>query len=316
MKDAERIKAKKAVDRIQTGDFDELEVESLFMRMRAYSGGNKVFLEAADFVAHNDARNRGIINNSIDAIYLNVKFQNEFSEEKKLYLDRPFPEYVLRLLRYQLASFTNLELREGIGVSRGAIRAFLNNGFIEADNKGFLIAKDLPLKESDINIVIFLLSRLVIGPAFSPEVLVNQLVKVMLLNRVPFSEPLFRANKNAIVLCFALLTHRAEFYLSAGGRGYSEITVADDSMIMLVDGVFAPINCVGEVVVRAKCLFNFGHGDIYISFIVFSTGLLAKDVCDFESLMAGHNAAAGVEVFTRDIFSKTLHLVSGMISAA
>jgi hypothetical protein len=316
MKGAERIKAKKAVDRIQSGAFDELEVESLFMRMRAYSRGNKVFREAADFVAHNDARNRGIINDSIDAIYLTVKFLNEFTAEKQLYFDRPFPFYVLKLLEYKLASFSDAELKQGAGVSRGSIKKILNDGFVDVEPKVSSVAKDWAITERDIKIFSFLLSRLVIGEAFSPAELVNQLVRVLSSNAIPFSEPLLRANENAVVLSFALLTHRAEFQLSAGGRGSTEITVADNSIMTVVDGVFAPANCVGEVVVSAKCLFNFGYGDIYISFIVFSTGLLARDVCDFESLMAGHHAADGVQVFARDIFSKPLHLVLGKISAA
>ncbi|EZP62662.1 hypothetical protein [Pseudomonas sp. RIT357] len=316
MKGAERIKAKKAVDRIQSGAFDELEVESLFMRMRAYSRGNEVFREAADFVAHNNARDKGIINDSIDAIYLAIKFLNEFTAEKQLYFDRPFPCYVLKLLKYKLASFSEAELKRGVGVSRSSIQKILNDGFVDVVPKVYSVAKDRAINEREIEILSFLLSRLVIGEAFSPAELINQLVRVLSSNAIPFSEPLLRANENAVVLCFALLTHLAEFQLSAGGRGSSEITVADNSLMTVVDGVFAPANCVGEVVVSAKCLFNFGRGDIFISFIVFSTGLLARDVCDFESLMAGHHAADGVEVFARDIFSKPLHLVLGKISAA
>ncbi len=316
MKGAERIKAKKAVDRIQSGAFDELEVESLFMRMRAYSRGNEVFREAADFVAHNNARDKGIINDSIDAIYLAIKFLNEFTAEKQLYFDRPFPCYVLKLLKYKLASFSEAELKRGVGVSRSSIQKILNDGFVDVVPKVSKVAKDRAISEREIEIFSFLLSRLVIGEAFSPAEIVNQLVRVLSSNAVPFSEPLLRANENAVVLCFALLTHQAEFCLSAGGRGFSEITVADESMMMFVDGVFAPVNCTGEIVVRAKCLFNFGYKDIYMSFIVFSTGILARDVCDFESLMTGYNPSEGVKVFTRDIFSQTLHLVSGKISAA
>ncbi len=48
------------VGRIQAGHFDANDVYNLLMKLRAYAGEKTVFLEVAHFVAHSDARDRGL----------------------------------------------------------------------------------------------------------------------------------------------------------------------------------------------------------------------------------------------------------------
>ncbi|MCK8109134.1 hypothetical protein MTF64_19840, partial [Pseudoalteromonas sp. 2CM41L] len=59
MKGIEKNKAQKLILKIEKGQFDENDIDSLFMRMRAHSNKMPVFREIADFVAHNDQRDRG-----------------------------------------------------------------------------------------------------------------------------------------------------------------------------------------------------------------------------------------------------------------
>ncbi|HDU8584939.1 TPA: hypothetical protein RG682_000381 [Vibrio alginolyticus] len=95
MKPIDKTKAQKLVTKLEAGDFDENDVDNLFMRLRAYSHGNKVFREVADFVAHNDERNRGITNESLEAFYLSFKFFEEYTSSKKpLDITSPFPLYI------------------------------------------------------------------------------------------------------------------------------------------------------------------------------------------------------------------------------
>lgn len=79
MKLIEKIKAQKIVDKIQSNQFDENDIDGLFMRLRLYSKEQYIFKEIADFVAHNDARDRGLANKSLETMYPRMKYFIEYN---------------------------------------------------------------------------------------------------------------------------------------------------------------------------------------------------------------------------------------------
>ena len=80
-------KAQKIVSRIESGKFDEIDVDSLLMLLRAFSNDHLIFREISDFVAHNDERKKGITTNSLEAFYLNLKYFIEYVSKKKELLE-------------------------------------------------------------------------------------------------------------------------------------------------------------------------------------------------------------------------------------
>jgi len=70
MKASEKAKAQKVLDRILAGCFEENDVEILFMKLRGFSSGHRVFQEVAHFVAHNNIRNRGFLHQALERFYL------------------------------------------------------------------------------------------------------------------------------------------------------------------------------------------------------------------------------------------------------
>ena len=83
MKPIEKAKAQKLVLKLESGDFDENDIDNIFMRLRAYSHGNRIFHEIADFVAHNDKRDKGVSAESLEAFYLSIKYFLEYVSPKK-----------------------------------------------------------------------------------------------------------------------------------------------------------------------------------------------------------------------------------------
>ena len=65
MKFIEKTKVQKIVEKIESGHFDENDIDNIFMKLRAYSKNFWVFREIADFVAHNDERDRGLVNQAL-----------------------------------------------------------------------------------------------------------------------------------------------------------------------------------------------------------------------------------------------------------
>lgn len=92
MKETEMSKVNKIIDKISSGIFDENDVDILLLKLRAYSDGFPLFKELSDFVAHNDLRDRGIINTSMEVMYLRMRWYVEHvAPRKDLDITSPFP---------------------------------------------------------------------------------------------------------------------------------------------------------------------------------------------------------------------------------
>lgn len=78
------------------------DVDNLLMKLRAYAGEKTVFLEVAHFVAHPDARDRGLPQHSITAFVDSMQYFQEYVSVKRLLdLGVPFPAYIYRLFLSQ-----------------------------------------------------------------------------------------------------------------------------------------------------------------------------------------------------------------------
>ena len=136
MKPIEKVKAQKTIVKIESGDFNENDVDSLFMALRAYSYGNKIFNELAHFVAHNDKRDRGLTTNSLESIYLSFKFFNDYYKSSNCSLDigSPFPIYVKKHMKYQIDKCDETYLKEQFNVTKQKLKSKIDNVFSEDMN--------------------------------------------------------------------------------------------------------------------------------------------------------------------------------------
>lgn len=87
MKTIEKSKLQKSIQKIESGSFDENDIDNIFMKLRAYSTKFSVFREIADFVAHNDQRDRGLVNQALEHMYLSMRFFLDYQGENKKQLD-------------------------------------------------------------------------------------------------------------------------------------------------------------------------------------------------------------------------------------
>ena len=72
------VKVNQIIERIQAGHFDANDVDNLLIKLRAFAGEKPVFREVADFVAHSDARDRGLAQQSIAAFVDSIQFFQEY----------------------------------------------------------------------------------------------------------------------------------------------------------------------------------------------------------------------------------------------
>ena len=118
----DRVKLNQVLDRIQAGCFDANDVDNLLMKLRPYAGDKMVFREIADFVAHSDARDRGLAQQSITGFVDSMRYFQEYvSDKRRLDLGTPFPAYVYRLFLSQTRLSDEQRLKAEYRMSHGSL---------------------------------------------------------------------------------------------------------------------------------------------------------------------------------------------------
>lgn len=286
MKTVERIKAQKAVDRIQSGNFDENDVDNLLMRLRAYSSGHSIFREAADFVAHNDARRQGLTTQSLYAFYLSFKYFVEYvSPKKPLDISQPFPRYIKHLMKCQVDKCKPEELRQRFHVTPERLKARIDTLFKE-DAK----ADTATLRKPKVSYDTFLAVQHLLGfigshPAFTAVELINDLIAVLKRNKLTLNEVALRTQQHIVVLCFMLLIHQAKFDYGGVEPGACALSCESPSLPLgVVTGDAAPPPLVstqfGTLQVSGLVKVKSQKGFVTVAYPVFTSKLQAAQHCD------------------------------------
>ena len=311
MKAIEKVKAQRAVDKIQSGNFDEGDVEMLLMRLRAYSGECNIFRECADFVAHNDARNKGLTNVSLDAFYLSFRFFDEYTgSNKKLDMSKEFPLYVKKLLKYQVGKCTQDELKNELKMSSQKLLAVIDNIFREDKGKKTCILKEGRVSAAKMEAVSRLLSFIKVGPVFTPEQFMADLYGVLEKNDIQYSENQLEVNKAKILLSFSLLLHMTDFKLTDGGSATCFLGCENSWQ---PDEVSPGEWRFGQLSVFGHCEIVRDDKPLTVAYNVFDTGLPASDYCGELMFKAElHPQIAGLSG-TRIDMKRPLQIIDGVL---
>lgn len=290
VKPAEKVKTQKIVDKIEAGDFDENDVDNLFMKLRAYSIGYRVFREIADFVAHNDNRDRGLANQALETMYLRMKFFLEYNSPKRtLDLSQPFPLWIKRLMTFQVDKCDERVLREKFNVTGSRLKSRIDSGF-KVDKK-YRVAryKDGKLSEDTFKAIQHVMSFLSGNAAFTQDELIEELVEVLKQNRLDFNPDVIFSLSDKITLCTLLLLHQAKFDIRGHKKAHCAISSDKESISHNVQFVdldgnpvehhesFGLLSIMGTVTVKNE------EKDLGISHCVMSTNLDVESWCS-ESL--------------------------------
>jgi hypothetical protein len=283
LKTAEKAKAQKIVDKIQSGNFDENDVDNLFMRLRAYSGEHWVFREVADFVAHNDARNKGLTNASLEAFHLTLKFYTDYSyQQKPLDVSLPIPLYIKKLMKYQVDKCDPEQLRREFNVAPERLKSRIDNYFKDdKKNKTTELQRHKVGGPESFAPIQHLLGFIGSVPAFTADSLVQDLVGVLKSNRLVFDEHAISKQRSTVILCVMLLMHQTSFEFSDDAKGECRIALEHPNT-----SEFGELQVMGTVSVTMPdgAVVSWG-------FPVFISGLQAVDYCD-DSLFRNHAFSA------------------------
>lgn len=287
MKAIEKAKAQKLVLKLESGNFDENDVDNIFMRLRAYSHGNRIFREVADFVAHNDERDQGVTAESLEAFYLSIKYFLEYASPKiSLDIGSPFPLYVKKLMKYQIDKCKDSDLKEKFNVTKNRLKSRIDTIFSEDKKNKKAFMKKSKLSEDTLKALQHILSFIGSHPAFDQEQVMTELLSVIKANKINVNEDELLKHSDRIAACVALLLHEAKFEYGAHKPGYCKVSCEKTSISYnqkFVDQDGNPVELnesFGNLQVLGYVLLEKDGKDLTVCYPLMTTNLSAEDWCD------------------------------------
>lgn len=217
LKDAEKLK--KIIIRIQAGHFDANDVDNLLMKLRAYAGDKSVFLEVANFVAHSDARDRGLAQQSITAFVDSIQYFQEYvSEKRPLDLGEPFPAYIYRLFLSQARLSDERRLKAEHRMSHNSLIMKIKTNFsIDKKTDTYSLRKNKGAVEL-VAALKFITSFIHSKPAFHIRDFHTEIKDVLRTQKVTFNEAAWDVQADRMSLAILCLVSNTAFRLMNGSQ--------------------------------------------------------------------------------------------------
>lgn len=287
MKAIEKAKAQKLVLKLESGDFDENDIDNIFMRLRAYSHGKRIFREIADFVAHNDERNQGVSAESLEAFYLSFKYFLEYvSPKKSLDIGSPFPLYIKKLMKYQIDKCNDLDLKEKFNVTKQRFKSRIDTVFFEDKKNKKAFIKKRKISEETIKALQYILGFIGSHPAFDQDQVILELLAVIKANKLNVNEDEILKHSDRITVCVALLLHEATFEYGGHKQGYCKVSCEKTSISynqIFVDQDGNPVEhdeSFGNLQVLGSVVLEKNGKDLTVCYPLMTTKLSVEDWCD------------------------------------
>lgn len=270
MKPSELNKLNDLIERIESGIFDCNSVDSVFIKMREFSGKNNLFKEVANFIAHNKERDEGIISEHTTANFLKFKFiLSKEMKGQQLDVVKGFPAWIYSLVMIQISELDEGECKSKYNKTKSGLRERVRQMFTVKD--GICKVKG-EIKRNDFNTFTSLLDSFTIRGegVFTIDDLFDEMVLCLKQNNISFSDEKLREQKDKIILSIFLLMHNTEFKFKQTLSARIVIT-ADNN----------------EMSIAAKIPLD----GIYFSYIILKTELDISEWCDEQAIdyLTTHN---------------------------
>ena len=267
MKESEKLKIAKIIEKIANEAFDENDVDLLLIKLRDLSKEFSSFQEISNFVAHNKERDQGIFRDSLNANYYYVLYSLEFGFDGKLINLSMFPLYIKRLLMLQIDQVDSKEFSK-LKVNKKFVKDLIHS--IE-ENKQLDRAYIEDATKKQQNIIEMLLSTPYFKSVFNSDCFFKEFLNI--LNKYSFPHILgFSKQAEKIILCILFLLKDTPIMLPNSKKGYLRLYSNTKNTIEVpsFNADFGNFILLGE----------FTIGNKTILYPMFSTSLDISKYCD------------------------------------
>jgi len=229
----ERAKINEQIARITSGHFDANDVDGVLIKLRPYAGQKAVFREIADFVAHADARSKGVTFSSVTEFADRLRFFIESRIGKApVDITKPFPLYVYRLFLSQSRKANPEHLMLVYRLSPSSLIKKIESNFIldKANRTATLRATKGGVEL--IGALQYVMGFLHVRPAFHLSELISELKEVMEDQKIDFNGTELIAQSDRMGLAILCLISGAQIALPDGAQAKCYLGTENHSQIL------------------------------------------------------------------------------------
>jgi hypothetical protein len=299
IKGNERAKAQRTVNDVSAGQFDERDIDHLFISLRAHCGQHKIFREVADFVAHKEIRDEGVTNQSLQAFYLSFKYFSDYvSPKRALDIGMPFPAYIIKLMKYQVDKCDEARLRREFNATKSRLKSRIDNLF-KIDNKTRTACLSKPLSDSNLRVLHHILGFIGSHPAFTQDEIITELIEVVSINRLDFDRDAMLSQQDKIMLCILSLIHESEYDFKGHKTGYCDISCETTALpygVNYVDENGNPVKIeqsYGNLQINGRVVVVNSDKEVTVAYPIITTNLDVEEWCS-ESLFTIEKSEGGI----------------------
>jgi hypothetical protein len=293
----ERTKINQLMARIESGAFDANDVDGILIKLRPYAGHRKVFREIADFVAHADARTKGVAQESMVAFADAMRFFIEYNQGKKqLDITQPFPAYVYRLFLSQSRQADEVHLKTTYKLSHSTlIKKIQSNFVLDKATKTCRIRLGKAGREF-VEALQYVMGFIHSKPAFHLSDFHTELKEVLSDHGITFSEAALSEQLDRVALSILCLISGADVALPEGDQAKCRLECESHFRILqgqrrLPTGVistepnsFGTLQILGEITVLAT-----GAPPLRVAYPLVASDLDPHDHCDPALFLSGND---------------------------
>lgn len=281
-------KFKQIIERIQVGQFDANDVDNLLIKLRPYAGSETAFCEVANYVAHADARDRGLAQRSITSFVDSIRYVQEYVVEKRsLDLAAPFPVYIYRFFLSQARMSDECRLKSEHKMSVATLIKKIEANF-SIDKK----AGTCSLRKNKVGIGLlealqFITSSIHSRGAFHVRDFHKEMKDVMRAQKIIFDEAAWNSQMDRISLAILCLVSNTEFMLAGGGQANCKLETENHFRLLngqrrLPTGMMSSEpTSFGRLMILGEATVNSANKPpLRISFPLIDTDLDPHEHCD------------------------------------
>ncbi|MDC4547506.1 hypothetical protein OHV46_08720 [Acinetobacter baumannii] len=281
MKLIEKHKLEKILEKVESGQFDENDIDNLFIKLRPYYKGFKKFKEIADFVAHNDERDRGLLNQALEHRYLMMKYFIDYvydNDAEPLDMGKPFPAWVIKLLKYQSEFVDKQKFLQDYKQSITSFLKKVDQVFKINEKEKTALYIGGSVSELFLSGLKECLHFISFRPAFNQDDLIKEILGVLKANKINFNKDKIKYQSDKITICILLLMHNATYTYNKKELGSSYITY--ENLIEIANNPSQDIGF-GRLIIGGLIKIELKKGvEREIHSPLLFTNLIAEQWCD------------------------------------
>ncbi|MFW0718083.1 hypothetical protein [Pedobacter sp. N23S346] len=205
-------KTQRLVNRIQTGNFDDLDVDNLLIAIResAIEPQFDKLKEICNFIAHPN-RDKGLIKDGITRSFYFMLFFEKYITQKEIIDFEQFPIWLKYLLELQLSLYED----KNLPISRERCKQVINSIPKVPKNLSHYSAVKITKNITDLDKILRTLTNsLFAQPVIIQKSFIDDLINLFNNIKIKFNESIIKQQSDNIMNCIAYMLHGKTIIIS------------------------------------------------------------------------------------------------------